>query len=96
MSATEGLLLIAIVFAGRRRLLSWLKSAHRNTYLVYAAVFALVFIVAFSYIGNFGILARQRVQMMPLALTLLGMHALPRPQKSPAKIDVERPSESSR
>lgn len=73
IAAAEGGLLFSLAVVGRRRLLSWARSVLKRPYLVYTATFAVVFIVAFSYIGNFGILARQRTQMMPLALTMLGM-----------------------
>lgn len=73
IAAAEGALLLGLMFTGRRRLLGWARAALRRPYLVYTATFAIVFVVAFSYIGNFGILARQRTQMMPLALTMLGM-----------------------
>lgn len=73
IAASEGALLAGLCFAGRRRLLSWARTCLSRPYLVYSATFVPVFIVAFSYVGNFGILARQRTQMLPLALTLIGM-----------------------
>lgn len=94
ISALEGLLLLGLVVTGRRRLLSWLRTVPKRPYLVYAVVFALVFVVAFSYIGNFGILARQRVQMMPLALTMIGMYALPKAKKDPPLLGVDGPNEA--
>lgn len=82
IAASEGLILMALFFAGRRRLLAWAKALLRRPYLVYCLVFVLAFVAAFSYISNFGILARQRTQMMPLALTMLGMHPLARTRAS--------------
>ena len=43
---------------------------------MFALIYTLVFVYAFSTIGNFGILVRQRVQVYPLFLVLL---ALPKP-----------------
>lgn len=78
VAASEGVLLGALIVMGRRRLVTWLKALPQRPYLVFSATFAMVFIVTFSYIGNFGILARQRTQMFPLALTALAMTPAPR------------------
>ena len=82
IASSEGLLLAGLMIAGRRRLLAWVKALGRRPYLVFALAFALCFIMAFSYIGNFGILARQRTQMLPLALVVLGMAPAPRKRAS--------------
>jgi hypothetical protein len=47
-----------------------------NSYIVFAVVYASAFIVAFSGFSNFGILARQRVLMLPLFLVLLALPTL--------------------
>lgn len=82
IAAGEGLLLGGLLVVGRRRVLAWARALRTRPYLVFAAAFALIFIVAFSYIGNFGILARQRTQMLPLALTLLGLSPAVRTRSS--------------
>lgn len=46
-------------------------SVRRNPYYLYATVYSLAFVVAFSAIFNLGILARQRVQVFPLLLVVL-------------------------
>lgn len=73
IASGEGLLLVSIAAVGRRRLLSWCKALPQRPYLVYCLAFTITFVVAFSYIANFGILARQRTQMLPLMLTILAM-----------------------
>ena len=78
IAASEGLLLMGLAVAGRRRLVAWAKELPRNPYLIYCAAYSFVFIILFSYIGNFGILARQRTQMMPLVLVCLAMPAIPK------------------
>ncbi|MCO5312207.1 MAG: hypothetical protein M9952_04620 [Microthrixaceae bacterium] len=78
IAAAEGVVFVGLVVAGRRRLLGWARALPRNPYLIYCAAYALVFIVLFSYVGNFGILARQRTQMMPLVLVCLSMRPAPR------------------
>lgn len=75
LASAEGLALVVLVFVSRRRLITWARTVTRRPYLVYAGAFAFVFVLAFSYIGNFGILARQRTQMLPLLFTLVAMPA---------------------
>lgn len=78
IAASEGVLFVGLAIAGRRRLVAWAKELPRNPYLIYCAAYSFVFIILFSYIGNFGILARQRTQMMPLVLVCLAMPAVPK------------------
>lgn len=76
IAAAEGSLLIALTWINRRRVMAFPRAAIANPYLIFAATYAFVFILAFSFIANFGILARQRTQMLPLALTALALPAL--------------------
>ncbi len=78
LASAEGFGLLVLLVVSRRRILTWLRTVIRRPYLVYAAAFAFVFVLAFSYIGNFGILARQRTQMLPLLFTLVAMPAAAR------------------
>lgn len=89
LSAVEGLVLLGIVVAGWRRLRAWPRAARHAPYLVYATAFTVVFVVAFSYVGNFGILARQRTQMLPFFLVLLCMPPVARRARTFA---VRRPT----
>ncbi|MBX7070530.1 MAG: hypothetical protein K1X38_14170 [Microthrixaceae bacterium] len=82
IASGEGVLLLSVAIAGRRRLITWTKALARRPYLVYCLAFTVTFIVAFSYIANFGILARQRTQMLPLMLTILAMPIAPRIRRS--------------
>lgn len=69
----EGLVLIGMTLA----LLPGLKALPgllaRNPYLVFALAYAFAFILAFAAFANFGILARQRVLMLPFFLVLLAL-----------------------
>jgi hypothetical protein len=40
-------------------------------YVAYALTYTVMFVIAFSSISNFGILTRQRTQVLPLALVML-------------------------
>lgn len=74
----EGLFLIALSIKSMPRLRSLPRLLRRSPYLVFALVYTLAFIFAFAGFANFGILARQRVLMLPFYLMLL---ALPLPVK---------------
>jgi hypothetical protein len=75
IAAAEGLLLATITFQSRKRLRNLPSQMVSAPYLAYAAVYTMIFVIAFSYIANFGILARQRTQMMPLAFCALAIPA---------------------
>jgi hypothetical protein len=49
------------------------RSFRRLPYVTFVVVYGLLFIVAFSSIGNFGILARERCQLLPFFLVLLAV-----------------------
>ena len=75
-AAAEGLLLIGLVLAYRRSLTALPRQVLRNPYLAYVAGYSTLFIIAFANIGNIGILARQRTQLLPVLLTLLALQPL--------------------
>lgn len=67
----ESLFLIGLIIHGRRQLWRLPRTAFKHAYVMFALVYTLTFIVAYSTIGNFGILVRQRAQLYPLFLVLL-------------------------
>ena len=75
-SSVEGLLLLGLVAVSWPRWRALPLTVWRNPYLLLTIVYVVLFIVAFSSFGNFGILARQRTQVLPYFLVLL---AAPRP-----------------
>lgn len=76
IASLEGLALMALVALSLPRFASLPAQLKRNPYLMFAAVYSLLFIVAFSNIGNLGILARQRAQLFPLALVFFALPAI--------------------
>jgi hypothetical protein len=82
VSALEGTFLLFLALLSFKRLRQIPREMVRTPYIVFALVYTLVFVYAFSTIGNFGILVRQRVQVYPLFFVLL---ALPRPVRAPKK-----------
>ncbi len=71
LGSLEGVVLLALILTSLRRLASVPRAMLRRPYVAYALLFSLFFAYAFSSIGNFGILSRQRVQLYPLLVVVL-------------------------
>ena len=78
VASFEGLLMLVISLGSWRRLRGLPRALWSNPYMVFAVLYTALFILAFSNFANFGILARERVQMLPLFLMLLAIPAAPR------------------
>jgi hypothetical protein len=72
-SAVEGLGLLVLLVRSVRRWRQLGAGVRRHAYLVAAGTFVLLFVYAFASIGNFGILARQRTQVLPFLFVLLSL-----------------------
>jgi hypothetical protein len=77
VSSFEGLLLLGLFAVSWRRLRTLPRQCLRTPYLAFASVYSLLFMLAFSSFGNFGILARQRAQLFPLVLVVLALPGIP-------------------
>ena len=75
IAAIESLALLALFAVSIPRLVALPKTALSKPYVALAVIYSLGFIVAFSNVSNFGILTRQRAQLMPLLLVLLALPA---------------------
>jgi hypothetical protein len=75
LTAGEGMLLFGLCVASRKRIRSIPRLMRSNPYVAFAVGYVLAFVFAFASFGNFGILARQRVQALPLLLVLLALPA---------------------
>lgn len=71
LAAGETMFLFLLSAASWRRLRRLPRLVVTTNYLAFSAAFVLVFVFAFSSVSNFGILARQRAQALPLLLVLL-------------------------
>jgi len=86
MASGESLLLLALVAWRWRRWKSLPAMLRRYPYLVFALIYTLLFVWAFSRFGNFGIIARQRVLVLPFVMILVALPAaLPLPARGRAK-----------
>jgi len=75
-----GLLALFVLKAPRLRNLIPRRKA---PFVTFAAVYSILFAVAFSNISNFGILARQRVQLFPLVLVALAVPTVRKRRRGP-------------
>ncbi len=73
VSALEGTFLLLISLLRFRWIIAAVGSLRRQSYIVFVLVYVILFVLAFSSIGNFGILVRQRVQLLPIFLVLLAV-----------------------
>ena len=64
--------------------------AVRTPYVAFALAYTAMFVLAFSAIGNFGLLTRQRTQVLPFVLVLLAVPAARRPVDDPATAANDR------
>jgi hypothetical protein len=77
VAALEGTFLLAMMFMSWQRLARLPGFIFRVPYVAYVLAYIMMFVFAFSSIGNFGIMTRQRTQVFPFVLVLL---CLPMPR----------------
>ena len=77
LASVEGTFLLVFALVSWRRIATLPRLFLRVPYVAFAATFSVLFIFAFANIGNFGIVARERVQLFPVVLVLL---AFPLPE----------------
>ena len=91
VASGEGLLLLGLAVASWRRLRRLPHFLVRNPYVMFCFVYCALFILAFANFANFGILARERTQMLPMVLVLLALPlAGPKRSVQSAVVKAER------
>lgn len=70
-SALEGTALLLITIVRLPWIINAVKSIRRQPFVTFVLLYTGMFIVAFASFANFGLLARQRVQLLPLYFVLL-------------------------
>jgi hypothetical protein len=96
ITALESTLLLCLALSRRRAIWQAVRHLRRYPYVAFILVYTGLFVVAFSSIGNFGILARERTQLLPFFLVLLCVPASrARPAATPAptrdrRVDADR------
>jgi hypothetical protein len=87
LAAVEGLVLAVLIIRAWRRLLTIPRRLRSEPYVTYLVVYVGVFIFVFASIANFGILARERSQVLPFVLALLAIPAaMPKPKPRPERL----------
>ncbi|MFC2071537.1 hypothetical protein ACFLUU_02305 [Chloroflexota bacterium] len=76
IQSLEGVLVMCLMLWRIKSLGKAVSSLTSNTYLLYTLIYIIVFVIAFSSTSNFGILARQRVMLLPFFFMLIA-HADP-------------------
>jgi hypothetical protein len=71
LTSLEGVFLLVLFFASFARLANLPRMVMRRPFVALSAAYSVGFIIAFSNVGNFGILTRQRAQLLPFLLVLL-------------------------
>jgi hypothetical protein len=89
ISGLEGTFLFLFALYRWRWVWAALTSLRRQPYVAYAVAFIGMFVVAFSSFANFGLLARERVQLLPLLFVLLSVppRRKERPRSEPARAE---------
>jgi hypothetical protein len=70
-ASLEGMVLLVLTCLSVRRLAAIPREMFRTAYVALALMYTLLFVYAFASVGNFGNIARQRVQLFPMALVLI-------------------------
>jgi hypothetical protein len=89
-TALEGTFLLVLSIVRIRWLFAALKSIRRQPYVAFALLYTGMFVVAFSSIANFGLLARERVQLLPLYLVLFTVPRRKKEEMTAAASDPRR------
>jgi hypothetical protein len=73
LAALEGTVLLVMAARSLPRSGPQLRNIRNQPYLILCIVYTLLFVYAFSSFSNFGILTRQRVQVLPFVLVFLAL-----------------------
>jgi hypothetical protein len=82
-TALEGSYLFYLLVNRARGVVTAVKLARRRAFLGLCVIYVVAFGTAFSAVGNFGILARQRTLVLPALLALLYVPAIRRTRYAP-------------
>jgi hypothetical protein len=97
VTALESTLLLCLTVARRRAIWQAIRHLRKRPYVAFVLVYSVLFVIAFSSIANFGILARERTQLLPFFLVLLAVPPAARRRRVPApapsqerRVDADR------
>ena len=87
VGALESTALIGLIIFSFQRVRQVPRLFLENVYVRFAVIYTIGFVVAFSVISNFGILARQRSQLWPVVLLLLALAPKSTTTKKTPRVD---------
>jgi len=90
VASMEGIFFVVLFIAGWRRLAGAARAVLDTPYVILCGCYAVLFVYGFSSFANYGILVRQRVQVLPFLLVLLCLPAWR--GQTPVEPDAEQPS----
>jgi hypothetical protein len=73
LAAIEGTVLLAMFLLRWRWFAAAMRCLRSRPYVMFCLAFTVLFLVAYSSFANFGLLARERVQLYPLFLVLISI-----------------------
>ncbi len=91
ITAAEAMALFGLFALSIPRLWSMLRRLRSDPYITFALCYGLMFVFAFGTVANFGILARQRSQLLPFVFVLLAVNVVPRVRREPKEPEPESP-----
>jgi hypothetical protein len=94
LASGEALVLLVLFVTSWRRLVTAVLSIFSTPYIVLCGVYSALFVYGFSSFANFGILVRQRVQVLPFLLVLICLPAHRR-EKPPTVTEQSTRSEAA-
>jgi hypothetical protein len=95
-TSIEGIVLLLLFASSWRRLKKLPRALLNEPYVMYAMAATLMFCFIFSYVANFGLLARQRTQIFPFLFVLVAFIPDPRPKGSRRQRREREAAESPR
>jgi hypothetical protein len=87
VTALESTVILCLVITRRRAVWRAIRHPRRRPYVAFILVYSALFVFAFSTIANFGILARERTQLLPFFLVLLAIPAPRRVRATPQRVE---------
>jgi hypothetical protein len=77
IASLEGMALLLLTLTSWARIKQAIRAAGRQPYVMMALIYTLIFAYLFGSVANMGILARQRVQLLPFLLVLFAFPSRP-------------------
>ena len=71
IASSDSILLLALAVRYFKNIIAALTSFGSNGFIIFIIIFSVLFTILLSTVGNFGILVRQRVQLMPFLLMFI-------------------------